>query len=172
MNRRNIFTLSAITALGLAAMPGIAPAQQKSLKEQIVGTWALVSAETISSNGSKVQSFGPNPKGMLIFEASGRYMQLNLSSTLPKFASRNRMTGTADENKAVVQGSVGHYGTWTVDEAAKTVTQHLDAGTSAFQDGDDQKRPITTLTSDDLVLTNPVSGAGGGSTVFAFKRVK
>jgi hypothetical protein len=41
MNRRNIFSLSAISALGLAMLPGSADAQQKTLKEQIVGTWSV-----------------------------------------------------------------------------------------------------------------------------------
>ena len=35
MNRRNIFGLSVIAALGLALLPGSALAQQKSLKEQL-----------------------------------------------------------------------------------------------------------------------------------------
>ena len=39
MNRRNVLSLSVATALGLALLPGSAVAQQKSLKEQLVGTW-------------------------------------------------------------------------------------------------------------------------------------
>ena len=38
MNRRNILSLSATAVLGLALLPGSAIAQQKSLKEQLVGT--------------------------------------------------------------------------------------------------------------------------------------
>jgi hypothetical protein len=36
MNRRNILSLFAITALGLAMLPGNALAQQKSLKDQLL----------------------------------------------------------------------------------------------------------------------------------------
>jgi hypothetical protein len=39
MNRRSILGLSMMTALGLALLPGNAVSQQKSLKEQLVGTW-------------------------------------------------------------------------------------------------------------------------------------
>ena len=42
MDRRAIFGLPVIAALGLAILPGGATAQQKSLKDQIVGTWTLV----------------------------------------------------------------------------------------------------------------------------------
>jgi hypothetical protein len=41
MNRRNILSLSAITALGLAMLPTGAVSQRKSLKDQIVGAWVL-----------------------------------------------------------------------------------------------------------------------------------
>jgi hypothetical protein len=52
------------------------------------------------------------------------------------------------------------------------VTQHVDATTWAMHAGIDYKRPITTLTSDALVFTNPGSSAGGGTTVLSFRRVK
>jgi hypothetical protein len=58
MNRRSIFTLSAITVLGLAFVPGSTVAQQKSLKDQLVGTWTLVSNEDTEPNGTKHQYFG------------------------------------------------------------------------------------------------------------------
>src|ERR1700676_3652310 len=49
MNRRNILSLSAIAALGLSALPGNAVAQTKSLKDQLVGMWTLVSETDITS---------------------------------------------------------------------------------------------------------------------------
>ena len=45
MHRRNMLSISAITALGLALMPGNAVSQQKSLKDQLVGAWTLVSTK-------------------------------------------------------------------------------------------------------------------------------
>ena len=44
MKQHSILNLSAIAALALALMPDGAAAQQKSLKEQLVGTWAFVSS--------------------------------------------------------------------------------------------------------------------------------
>jgi hypothetical protein len=44
MNRRNVLSLSAIAALGLAMLPGNVVAQTKSLKDQLVGTWIFVSS--------------------------------------------------------------------------------------------------------------------------------
>jgi len=62
MNRRNIFGLSAIAALGLASLPGGAISQQRSLKEQIVGTWTFVSALDVKPDGTKSDRWGSNPQ--------------------------------------------------------------------------------------------------------------
>jgi hypothetical protein len=65
MNHRHILSLSVATALGLALLPGSALAQQKSLKEQLAGTWTIVSNDNVAPDGTKRQLFGPNPKGIL-----------------------------------------------------------------------------------------------------------
>jgi hypothetical protein len=56
MNRRSVLSLSTIAALGLVLLPGSAGSQQmgKSLKEQLVGTWALVSFDSTDTSGAKV----------------------------------------------------------------------------------------------------------------------
>jgi hypothetical protein len=43
MNRCSILSLTAIPALALSLLPGIAVAQQKTLKDQLVGTWTVTS---------------------------------------------------------------------------------------------------------------------------------
>ena len=49
MYRRSIISISAMTMLGLAFVSSTAVAQQKSLKEQLVGTWTLVSSDYTAS---------------------------------------------------------------------------------------------------------------------------
>jgi hypothetical protein len=51
MNRRHILNLSAVTALGLAVLPTGAISQAKSIKDQLVGTWTLVSETDTTSDG-------------------------------------------------------------------------------------------------------------------------
>jgi hypothetical protein len=78
MNRRNIFTLSAITVLGLAMVPSAVIAQQGTLKQQLVGTWAFVSCDA-------KQPFCTNPSsGTLMFDANGRYAQVIAARGRPK----------------------------------------------------------------------------------------
>ena len=45
MKRRNVLKIFAVTLLGFAVLASNAVAQQKSLKEQLVGAWTLVSFE-------------------------------------------------------------------------------------------------------------------------------
>jgi hypothetical protein len=50
-----------------------------------------------------------------------------MRSDLPKFASNNRAQATGEEGKAVAQGMIAFYGTYTVNEGDKTVTTRMDA---------------------------------------------
>jgi hypothetical protein len=43
MNRRITLALGTMALLGSVALPGLAFAQQKTLKEAIVGTWTITS---------------------------------------------------------------------------------------------------------------------------------
>jgi hypothetical protein len=99
MNRRTTLALSTTALLCLPiALAGTALAQTA---KDLVGTWALVSNDTIRPDGSRVPTFGPNPKGIIVLGSDGRFIYLFSRSDLPKFETNNRATGTPDENKAV-----------------------------------------------------------------------
>ena len=158
MNRT--FIASAAVALALALPPTAAVSQQKTLKEQLVGAWTLVSIIATDKAGAKSDRRGPNPKGMLIFEASGRYSILTSRSDLPNFKIDNVNQGTAEENKAVMTGMIANVGTWSVDEATKTITTNVEAGTFPNLNGHTQTRVISALTPDELRYTNGASVSG------------
>src|SRR6266571_3650322 len=89
MNRRGVFSLSAITLLALALLPGTALPQQKSLKEQLIGTWAYVSSTARLRDGSPL--WGANPKGLFILTDNGHFSWQIFRSDRPKFASNDRL---------------------------------------------------------------------------------
>src|ERR1700686_842597 len=95
-----VFSASAILSEGSHAQP-----QSRSLKEEIVGTWSAVS-QYVDQDGKKLEPFGSDPKGMAVYDSNGRFILVLQRASLPNFASNNRMTGTAEENKAIVQGSI------------------------------------------------------------------
>jgi hypothetical protein len=153
MNRRTKLTLSALAFLWLGVvLPADKAAGQqaaRTLKDQIVGTWIYAAGYTAREDGTTVDTFGPNPRGILMFDADGHMSLQQMRSDLPKFASNNRQEGTAGENKAIVQGSICYFGTYTVDEAEKTLIFHIESCTFPNWTGTDLKRPIT-LTGDEL----------------------
>ena len=131
-----------ILVLGFVLLRNNAAGQQKamSLKDQIVGTWMLVSAEA-EQDGKKVAFFGPDPVGIYIFDANGRFISQVSRSDLPKFASGNRYQGTPEENKAVIQGFIAYFGTYSVSESG-TLTLHMVNSSFPNFNGTDQKRTI------------------------------
>ncbi len=110
-----------------------------------------------------------NPEGILMLDEAGRYTLVLLRPDLPTFASNNRTSGTQEENKAVVQGSIAHFGTYSV-EGDDTLVFRIEAGTFPNWNGAEQKRPFT-LTGDKLEYTVPAA-SGGGTAQLVWTRAR
>jgi len=169
MKTTSTFTIVAALAVALLTLlPGQGTAQQKTLKEQLVGTWTFVSTTGKLQDGSP--TWGSDPKGLLIFTDNGRYSSIIVRADVPKFAAKNRLQGTADENKAAVHGGIGTLGIYKVDEANKSFTVSFEGSTYPNNTGTEQTRPFT-ITGDELKIINPASSAGG-QTELTYKRAK
>jgi hypothetical protein len=171
MNRRNILSVSAMTVAGLALLPGSAISQQKSLKEQLVGTWTLVSNDNVAPDGTKRQLFGANPKGLMILGADNNFALIQLNPSRPKFKGKTRLDGTAEENKAVVAGTTAIFGTWSVDEAGKTLNLRYVGNLYPNDEGIESKRAIVAITGDEVKYANP-NPSSGGRIESVFRRAK
>ena len=64
-----------------------------------------------------------------MYDANGHFLVLITRSDLPKFAANNRRAGSPEENKAVVQGSIALFGTYSVSETDRTITTHIESCT-------------------------------------------
>jgi hypothetical protein len=162
MNRRYILSLSVATALGLVLLPGSALAQQTSLKVQLAGTWTIISNDNVAPDGTKRQLFGPNPKGILVLSPNGQFAQIIVHPDRPNFTINNRLEGTPEENMAAVHGTTATFGTWSVDDASKTLTVRHEGGMFPNQVGTESKRTVT-LAGDQLRVSNPTPASGGRS---------
>ena len=80
--------------------------------------------------------------GLSLPDEAGQFMLILQRVMLPRFASDNRMSGTAEENKAVVQGSIAYFGTYAIDEAKGTISLRYDGTTYPNWDGDTQERLV------------------------------
>src|SRR6266478_4455467 len=130
MKRVGKLTLGALGLLSLGVVLAAGDAFAQTAKE-LVGTWTLASATTEQA-GNKTDTFGPNPKGILMVDAKGRYVIAFARAALPKVASNNRTTATPEENKAIVGGSLTHFGTLSItgDELKYTVAAASGGGTA------------------------------------------
>lgn len=160
--------LSVAIAMASACVSVAADAQ--TLGKQIVGTWIAVS-QYVDQDGKKLEPFGSNPKGMVVYDADGRFILVLQRAMLPKFASNNRMAGTAEENKAIVQGSIAYFGRYSIDEKERKINLHYDGSTYPNWDGDDQTRLIA-ISGDELKIISPVSAVGGGIVHLVLRRAK
>jgi lipocalin-like protein len=162
MNRRSVLSLSASSALGLALLSGNAVAQQKTIKEQLVDTWNVVAVDAVRKDGTRVQLFGPDPRGSIVYGRDGHFSLIFVRADIPKLASSNRAKATPEEAAAVVAGSIAYFGKYHVDETSKIVTIDIEASTFANQVGSttDNQRLITLLTASELKFTNPAATSG------------
>jgi len=167
MDRRGILTIGA--AAGLGILPRAAMAQQKTLKEQIVGAWTMVSWIQTRADGTKNYRFGDNPKGVNMFSPTGRFSLIIARPDLPKISSNDPMKPTAEEAEAIVRGSIAYFGTYTVDEATKTLSLQLDGTTLTNQLALPQKRNIDSISPDEMRYSNS-NVVGGGKVELAWKR--
>jgi hypothetical protein len=162
--------LSALVILLGVAMSGPLNAQQPGLRDQIVGTWSAVS-QYVDQDGRKIEPFGANPKGMATYDNNGRFIFVLQRATLAKFASANRMAGTPEENKAIVQGSIAYFGRYSINEEERKISLHYDGSTYPNWDGEDQMRSIA-ISGDEMTIISPASTVGGGSVHLVLRRMK
>ena len=169
MTRRGVLAVSAVMVCGLVWPAGPGDAQQKSLKGQLVGTWVLSSASEKRADGA--DRWGSNPKGMLVFDGAGRYVLVINRGDLPKFAANRVDGGTAEENQAVLRGMIATFGTYTVNEADRTIVTQVEGGSFPNLQGGTQRRVLKAISADEFTYANPATTAGTTAEV-TWKRAR
>jgi Lipocalin-like domain len=139
--------LALLTGIGLVAFSPSAAFSQSA--NDVVGTWTLVSSIVVQ-DGKEIDQFGPDAKGMMSLDAGGRFMLTIIGAGLPKFGSNNRVTGTAEENKAVVGKSIAVFGTYSIDVADRIMTFGLETATFPNWSGTEQKRSLVTFSQTEI----------------------
>ena len=162
MNRRTTLamTTTALLCLAVGSSASDCLAQQKSLKEQLVGTWTLVSSDQVLPDGSTLKQFGANPKGINVFDTNGRFFLMVTSADNSKIVSNDPSKTNSEAVGGLIVESIAYYGMYTVNEAEKVAILHIEASTFPNQVGTDQKRTITSLTADELKYSSSAATSG------------
>jgi hypothetical protein len=118
-----MWIISAIIAVSLTTS---AFSQQKSLKDQLVGTWTLESVSEVYPDGKTEHPWGPAVKGAVNFAPNGKVMLMIIGGDLPSPSGKPQ-----ESNRQVV----AYFGTYAVDDAANTVTYTAERATIPVFDG-------------------------------------
>ena len=127
------------TILSLLAV-GTASAQ--SMKDQLVGAWSAVSNVEEYADGKKVAWEGL--QGTAMFDAGERFMLMMAEG------NRKKVEGNPAMNP--VGRMISYFGTYTINDADKTLTFKIIGASAPIWDGAEQKRVVTTLDASALVL--------------------
>jgi lipocalin-like protein len=158
MKRASVGIIS-IAMMVCVLMSQTVMSQQRSLKEQLVGTWIYVSSTAKRDDGSNVPR--PNLQGAVTYTADGRFHFISTRTDAPKYASGDLARPSADEAMAIASSAIAYTGTYTVDEGTKTI--HVNIETSTFPNlvgAPNQRRIVTSITADEMKFTNPRTPAG------------
>jgi hypothetical protein len=167
-NPRSAFKFSAIAALALALLPGNLNAQQGTLTRQLVGAWTIVSWHSTAPDGKQREI--TNPKGVLIFDAGGRYAQVVARDDRSKFKSASQPT--PEELAAATEDFfAANAGTWTVSEAEKLLVQRFEAALRPDNEGTMFRSGIS-LSGDELRLTSVRPLPTGARIDVVYRRAK
>ena len=146
----------ALAVLSLMCISTAASAQSNgatasTAKQQIVGTWRLVSIEDTAADGTSGPDsrFGPHAKGYLMYEADGH---MCAEIMRPDRAFSDAAHPTEKEKADAYDGFIGYCGTYDFNADETTVTHHPDVAMVPPYVGTLQPRPFR-LVGDRLIIT-------------------
>jgi hypothetical protein len=109
--------------------------------------------------------------GMLMFDAGGRYTNIQVRGDRPKYKSAS--APTPEEIAANLRDFVAaNFGRWSVNEADKTLTRNVDGAITPNTEGTEFKQTVS-LSGDELRLTTVTPGPrGAAGSVDVFRRAR
>ena len=130
-----------------------------------VGTWELLSAIAQRPDEDSILFFGENPYGRLMYDNNGNMSVFIMRTGRSKFASDDRMGGSAGEIKEAFEGTSIYCGTYEIDEDKGTVTHHVEGDVFPNLEGTEQVR-FFKLSGNQLTLSSPPISAWGKEWTF------
>ena len=148
---------------GVDSFAGVHP----DVREQLVGSWSLVSRVSTLSNGEVLPDRGlaATPKGLLIYDRTGHVAaQLSRQGRTVEMIGEEcreatKIRGTNDTAQTVL-GYDAYFGTFTVNEKEGFVVHHLESALFPGDVGKEIKRNLT-ISGDTLTIKfNTTTGDG------------
>ncbi|HET7184565.1 MAG TPA: lipocalin-like domain-containing protein [Terriglobales bacterium] len=141
--KKTILVVGLLAAVLMCVFAASAFGPKSASKQQLVGTWTLVSDDHLNPDGSRTGDYGANPAGILMFDDGGRYAIQIVQTGRAKFAANDRKKGTPEEYKATVEGTNPHWGTYDVDDGEQVIVFNIDHASYPNWEGTTQRRKFT-----------------------------
>lgn len=111
------------------------------VREQIVGTWELVSAEEHMTHGSKrpFPIMGASGKGYLMYSADGYMFAAGMNPERPAWKDGNKPTDT--EKLRAIEGFFAYCGRYEIDETKQVIYHYPEVAWMPNFVGTKQERP-------------------------------
>ena len=137
-----------------------------------MGAWTLASFEVRRSDGETIYPFGPDAKGLLIYDAQGNFSVQVGEAGRPEFTSGDMRDGTDAQVRAACEGYIAYYGTYRVNAEQGYLVHEVRLSLFPNWSGQVQKR-YYDLSADRLTLTTPPTPFGEAEVVgvLTWKRV-
>ncbi len=127
----------------LMLVPGLAVQAAPTTVKDLAGTYTLSAAYNLNPDGTRSESYGPKPRGMLYLGSDGKYALQVYHTVRAPFANAEYSKASADEYKQSVLTASTHFGRVSVDAEGQYVTFAIEAALNARWDKSEQKRPFT-----------------------------
>ena len=139
---------------GIALCADSAPSQtEPEVRDRIVGTWKLVSAEETMRDGTTrpFPAFGPHGKGFLMYQRDGYMCGDLVNPDRPKWADPAHTT--PEEKAAAADGTFAYCGKYEIDVKQQRIVHLPEVATDPGYVGSRQVRPYR-LEGNRLILSD------------------
>ncbi|XYD11827.1 lipocalin-like domain-containing protein (plasmid) [Methylobacterium sp. NMS12] len=146
-------------------------AAQPNAPNQVVGTWRMVEAR-IYPEGKNLPAYGARANGLLVFTPDMHYVEVLLDADVPRFASDARGQGTDAENRAAMAGSIGQFGTYTVDGTGAFSGDRVEGATFPNWTGDVRTSKELRIVVDGDRMVENFQRPDGTRIAITYRRVR
>jgi Lipocalin-like domain len=163
---KQLISLSTAALLLRLFLP-VGHAAAQTANDQFKGSsWRLISAK-VERGGKIVHLIAPGLQGFLMFDSNDHFLVAITRSGLHK----SGQAGTLGGSKAALQRSITCFGTYSINDADRTINVHIEGSTFPKWTGTDQKR-LFTVTGDKLKWTNSAATGAAGTAELVWQRVR
>ncbi len=151
-------------ALGIAAVLVTAGANTVIPCPSIVGTWRLVSASSVGSDGHKDDNpYGTSPSGLLIYTADGHVTAIVTNSGRALLTVNDRIVAPAEERASAFATSFAYAGRYRFQ--CNRVVHDVEVATVPNWVGTQMTRKVQ-IVGKRLILSTPPIAKGGTTSTF------